>query len=90
MVQIIDGELERDGTIQTVKLALRLRPLTVESGAVLVRHIIEKLELAPNQPRVEDGEYTLTFTFNGKTERGPHRIEHGRLLAGWMKKKSAR
>jgi hypothetical protein len=81
MVQIIDGELERDGVTQSFKLALRLKPVTVESGKVL-EYTIDKLELAPNQPRIDDGEYTLTYKFNGQTKRDRHRIEYGRLLAG--------
>lgn len=78
------GELIRDGkTVQRVKLDLTVRELYVDERAEPIGRAIVRMSLSATSAReVEDGNYTLRFTFNGKQEEHAMRARGGTLLAG--------
>jgi hypothetical protein len=79
----VPGELVREGKSYPVQVKLTVKPIYVDERPEPVNHIIEKEELEPTPGLViEDGKYTLLYSFNGKQETRSRRVERGMLLVG--------
>lgn len=63
----------------SVHLVLQVRELWGQR-AVPDDYVVEEISLAPGVP-VEDDDYTLEYSFNGRQEQQQLRVAHGRLLS---------
>ena len=79
----VPGELVCEGKSYRVQVKLTVKPLYVNESPEPVNRIIEKEELEPTPGlAIEDGKYTLLYSFNGKQETRSRRVERGTLLVG--------
>ena len=75
------AEMKNEQKSYTVQLELQLGPLWGQSP-VPDDCAIEKIELDPSSQRVvEDGDYRLEYSFNGRKERTQIRVLNGMLLS---------
>lgn len=76
------AELEGGGNKYDVELDLTVMEL-YGTGPMPDDRAIERYALAPSSQSVApDGSYTLRYSFNGRKEEVPVRIQGGHLLSG--------
>jgi hypothetical protein len=84
----VRAELLRDGkTAYTPRLRLTVNEFTLDPSSPSVKRIIDRHELAPMSGMViEDGEYTLRYSFDGNPQESNVRVRDGRLYVAPRKK----
>jgi hypothetical protein len=84
VTQQIQGDLLRDGkaVYQGVRLSLVVKEIFVDEKATPVNRVIAEMNLSPMSGKViDDGKYTLRYTFDGWTKEDSVRVRGGHLLA---------
>ena len=81
VIEIISGELLRDGKARSVKLKLTVNELMANESPAPVARAIARAELIPTSG-LEDGPYRLRYVFDGKQQEDSVRVQYGMLLAG--------
>jgi hypothetical protein len=74
----IPAELIQAGKTWDVQLDLEVAELWTNN--TLVDRAISRIALAPGQT-VQDGDFTVRYTFDGRQEEQPVRVKHGILLS---------
>jgi hypothetical protein len=83
VIEHVPAELVSNGKARTVRLKLTVKELMANESLAPVARAVAHAELVPaSAVAIEDGPYTLRYTFNGKKEEYPVRMQGGFLLAG--------
>jgi hypothetical protein len=83
VIEYVPAELESNGKATAVKLKLTVKELMVNESAAPVARAVARAELvSPSAGSIQDGRYTLRYTFDGKKEEHAVRIQSGFLMAG--------
>ena len=82
-IEYVMGELVRDdGKTYHPKLKLTVKEMYVDEKAEPVARAVARNELTPMSGMViEDGSYTLRYTFDGEQQEHAVRVESGTMLA---------
>jgi hypothetical protein len=84
VIEHIPAELEANGETKPVTLRLTVKELMANESVAPVARAIARAELDPTSAKaIQDGHYTLRYTFNGKKEEQRVRMQGGFMLAGW-------
>ena len=77
------GTLEGGGKTYNVKLNLTVKELWADESMTPLDRVVTRAELSPmSGVAVQNGNYTLRYSFNGKQEEHAVRVEDGTLLSG--------
>jgi hypothetical protein len=79
------GVLLRDGktVYEGIRLNVEAERISVNERVTAVKRIITRMELSPMSAlKVEDGNYTLRYTFDGQHYEESKRVQSGTLLSG--------
>lgn len=81
VIEYVPALLVQDGKPRDIKLKLTVKELTTDERFAPVVRAIARAELA-SANGLEDGSYTLRYTFDGKQEVDFVRVKYGMLLSG--------
>lgn len=79
----ISGEMVSVGKTYNVKLDVTVVELWADESPIPIGRVASRVALSPmSGMAVEDGDYSLRYSFNGKDEKHEVRVIGGTLLSG--------